>query len=86
MDNKEYYLRVKQCLRKQIWRKSPDLLKENSWIFHHDNAPLQKLSLWKHSTNTIEQSLYSQDMVPAEFLIFLQLKLPQMNLKFFISN
>jgi hypothetical protein len=54
-------------LKEQIRRKRPGLSKENSWILFHDNAPSSRAIivnefLTKHSTNTIEQPLYSPDM------------------------
>ena len=38
--NKEYYLGVMRRLREEIRQKRPDLWANNSWILHHDNAPL----------------------------------------------
>ena len=38
--NKEYYLAVLRRLRKAIRCKQQDLWADNSWFFHHDNAPL----------------------------------------------
>ena len=39
MVNKEYYLQVQRRLREAIWKKHPDLWKNNSWLLHHDNTP-----------------------------------------------
>ena len=39
MVNKEYYLAALRRLREAIRRKRSDLWADNSWIFHHDNAP-----------------------------------------------
>ena len=36
--NKEYYLSVMRHLREAIRKRRPELLSNNSWILHHDNA------------------------------------------------
>jgi len=38
--NKEYYLGVMRRLREAVRQKKKDLWANNSWILHHDNAPL----------------------------------------------
>ena len=37
--NQVYYLEVLKRLREKVRRKRPELLANNSWILHHDNAP-----------------------------------------------
>ena len=73
--NKEYYLAVLRRLREAIRRKRPDLWAENSWIFHHDNAPSHSSLivtefLAKHETKVIAQPPYSPDLAPCDFSCF----------------
>ena len=43
--NKEYYLEVMSRLRQAIRQKRTKLWKNQSWIFHHDNAPAHTSTL-----------------------------------------
>ena len=77
--NKEYYIQVQRRLREAIRKKRPDLWKNNSWLFHHDNAPthtslLVREFLAKNITVTMPQPPYSPDMAPCDFFLFLKIK------------
>ena len=79
--NKEYYLAVLRRLREAIRRKRPDLWADNSWIFHHDNAPSHSSLivtefLAKHEIKVIAQPPYSPDLAPCDFFLFPKLKYP----------
>jgi len=37
--NQVYYLEILERLLEKVRRKRPELFANNSWIFHHDNAP-----------------------------------------------
>jgi hypothetical protein len=54
-------------------------MQKQTWLLHHDNAPahsslLVREFLAKHETTVILQPLYSQDLVPADFILFPSLK------------
>ena len=79
--NKEYYLAVLRRLREAITRKWMDLWADNSWIFHHDNAPSHSSLivtefLAKHETKVIAQPPYSPYLAPCDFFLFSKLKYP----------
>ena len=79
--NKEYYLAVLRRLREAIRRKRPALWADNSWIFHHDNAPSHSSLivtefLAKHETKVIAQLPYSPDLVSYDFFLLPKLKYP----------
>lgn len=76
--NKEYYLSVLRRLLEVIRKKRPELLQNNSWILHHDNAPSHTALVEfqaEHSTNSNSQAPYSPDMAPCDFFLFPRLKL-----------
>ena len=79
--NKEYYLAVLRSLCEAICRKRADLWADNSWIFHHDNAPshsslIVTVFLSKHETKVIAQPPYLPDLVPFYIFLFPKLKYP----------
>jgi transposase len=50
-----------------------------SWVFHHDNAPahswfLVRNFLAKNETTVVPQPPYSPDLAPADFFLFPKLK------------
>ena len=64
--NKKNNLALLRLLREAIHRKRPDLWADNSWICHHDNAPLHPSLivaelLAKHETKAFAQPPYSPD-------------------------
>ena len=80
MVNKEYYLVVLRRLREVICHKLPDLWADNSWIFHHDNAPshfslIVTEFLAKHETKAIAQLPYSPGLAPCDFFLFPNIKM-----------
>ena len=84
MVNKEFYLEVMRRLREVIWKKRPELWKNNSWLLHHDNAPahsslLVRNFLAKNNTEIKPEPPYSPDLVPCDFFLFLRLKRPRKN-------
>jgi alpha-L-fucosidase len=40
--NQVYYLEALKRLREKVRRKRPELFANNSWILHHDNAPVTR--------------------------------------------
>jgi len=77
--NKEYYLSVMRHSRKTVRQKRKDLWANNSWILHHDNAPLHSAIiirefLIKNETNTIQQPSNSPDIAPCDFFLFDRVK------------
>jgi hypothetical protein len=68
-----YYLEVLKCLRENVWRKRPQLWRNNSWFPHHDNAPAHASLLIRNflaNTNTIvlPQPPYSPNLALTGFL------------------
>ena len=73
--NQVYYLEVLETLREEVGRKRPEIFANNSWIFHHDNAPAhtalsvrkflatKQITVWEHPT-------YSPDLAPGDFFLF----------------
>jgi len=68
-----------------IWKyekarqKRPELLANNSWIFHHDNAPAHTaLSVREFLTTkqitVLEHPAYSPDLAPSDFFLFPKIK------------
>jgi transposase len=66
-------------LRETICRKRPQLWTNQSWVLHHDNAPVHSSFLVlnflaKNETTVIPQPSYSPDLAPADFFLFPKLK------------
>ena len=79
--NKEYCLKVLRRMCAAIRQKRTELWRNQSWIFHHDNAPahtsiLVRKFLPEKKTVIMPQSPYSPDLVTADFLLFPNLKTP----------
>jgi len=77
--NKGFYLNVMKRLRAAVRRKRPEAWTNNTWMLHHDNVPahaslLIREFLTKHEMTVVPQPLYSPDLAPAEFCLFLKLK------------
>ena len=71
--NKEYYLAILRRLREGIRHIRTDLWVDNSWIFHHDNAP-------SHSSLIVTEFLTTRNkshcLAPCDFFLFPKLKYP----------
>ena len=70
--NQEQYLEVMHRLREAVRQKRTELWKNQSWIFHHDNAPahtsmLVREFLAKNKTVFMPQPPYSPDLDPLTF-------------------
>jgi transposase len=66
-------------LREKVRRKRPQLWRNNSWFFHHDNGPAHALLLIRDflaNTNitVLHQPPYLPDLAPADFSLFPKLK------------
>ena len=66
-------------LKKSV--KIAELWKKNSWILHDDNALLHRTTIVnevkaKNVIATFDQSPHSPDLVPCDFFLFPELKLP----------
>ena len=90
MVNKEYYLKVTSRLSEAIRQQRTELWKNQSGIFHHDNAPayismLVREFLDKNQTAIMPQLPYSPDLVPADFNLFPKLKMKPMKGKRFAT-
>ena len=62
-------------LRDAVRRKRPELWENQTWMFHHDNAPahaslLIRSYLAKHQTSVVHHPPYSPDLAPADFFLF----------------
>ena len=69
-----YYLEVIRRLRKAIRQKRTELWKNQSWIFHHDNARAHtSMLVW---TVIISQPPYSPSLAPTDLFFFPKLKTP----------
>ena len=74
-------------LREAIQKKHPELWKNNSWLLHHDNAPvhsslLVRNFLAKNNTAIMPQPPYSPDLAPCDFVLFPILKRPMKGRRF----
>jgi len=77
--NKELYLKVLKRLREVVRRKRPEAWTNNSWMLHHDNAPVHasliiREFLTKHEKTVVPQRPCSPDLAPADFFLFPKLK------------
>ena len=69
--NKEYYLEIMRRLLEAMRKKRPESWKNNSWLLHHDNAPvhsslLVRNFLAKNTTLIMTQPRYSSDLAPRD--------------------
>ena len=77
--NQVYYLVVLKRLCEKVRRKRSELLANNSWILHHDNAPahmalpLREFLATKQIT-VLEHPAYSPDLAPSDFFLFPKIK------------
>ena len=79
--NKEYQLEVIRRLSEAFLQKRTGLLKNHSWILHHDKAPAHTSMfvvdfLAKNKTVIMLQPSNSPDLAPADFFLFPKLKTP----------
>jgi hypothetical protein len=61
-------------LWESVWRKRPELWPDK-WILRHDSAPVHEF-LAKKSVTKIYHPPYSPDLVPCDFWLFPELKMP----------
>jgi len=77
--NQVYYLIVLKRMREKVRWKRPELLANNSWILHHDNAPahtalsLRQFLATKQIT-VLEHPPYSPDLASSHFFLFPKIK------------
>ena len=84
---KEYYLEVLSRLRKAIRQKRTELWKNQSWILHHDNAPVHTSMLVyeflaKNKTVIMPRAAYSSHLAFADFFLIPKLKTPMNGKRF----
>jgi len=77
--NQIYYLEVLKRLREKVRRKRPELIANNSWILHHDNAPAHtalsvREFLAAKQITVLEHPAYSPDLAPSDFCLFPKIK------------
>ena len=77
--NKEFYVKVLRRLRSSVRRRRPDLWDNQSWMLHHDNAPVNASILIchylaKHQTTVLPHPPYTPDLATADFFLFPKLK------------
>ena len=77
--NQVYYLEVLKRLREKVSRKRPELLANNSWILHHDNALAHtalsmREFLATKQTTVLEHPAYSPDLARNDFFLFPKIK------------
>jgi len=73
--NQVYYLDVLKRLREKVRRKRAELFANNSWILHHDNAPVHTALSVREFVATkqitlLEHPAYSPDLAPSDFFLF----------------
>jgi hypothetical protein len=67
-----YYFEVLERLREKVRQKRLELLANNSWILHHENAPahtalsVRELLATKQVT-VLEHPVYLPDIAPSDF-------------------
>jgi len=69
--NRQLYQEGLARLRDSVLRKRPELWENQTWMFHHDNAPahaslLIRSYLAKHQTSVVPHPPCSPDLAPAE--------------------
>ena len=73
------FIDIFRRLREAVERKRPEKWKRCSWFLLHDNAPAHRLVLFmdflvKDNVTTLKHPLYSPDLDPAEFYLFIRMK------------
>ena len=66
-------------LRDAVRRKRPEMWENQTWILHHDNAPVHASLLirsypTKHQTSVVPHPSYFPDSAPADSFLFPKLK------------
>jgi len=79
MVNKQLYQEVLARLRDAVRRKRPELWENQTWMLHHDNAPVHaslliRSYLAKRQTSVVPHLPYSPDLAPGDFFLFPTLK------------
>ena len=77
--DKKYYVEVLRELSKRFRQKRPALFKSGQWHFHQDNTPVHNSILvtdylTKMGIKTVPQPLYSPELAPCDFWLYLKLK------------
>ena len=77
--NAAFYVKVLKRLRENVRRKRLDNWRNNTWLLHHDKAPVHSALLTRFLTDnnmTVVPHLpYSPDLAPSDFLLFPKLKM-----------
>jgi histone-lysine N-methyltransferase SETMAR len=84
--NSGFYCDVLRRLNGNMGRRRPERLREQTWLFHHDNAPchtsvLTQQFMTKQKIAVIPHPPYSPDLVPCDFL-FPNMKFNLIGLRF----
>jgi len=71
--NGTFYVEILKGLRDNVRRKRPDHWRNNTWLFHHDNAPshaalLTRWFLTDNKVTVVPHPPYSPDLAPSDFL------------------
>jgi len=79
MINKQLYVEVLARLGEVVHRKRPELRENQTWMLHHDNAPVQaslliRTYLAKHQISVAPHPPYSPELAPADFFMFPKLQ------------
>ena len=77
--NGEFIVDTLKMFLKQLRRKRPQMVKDDLWFFHWDNAPVHTARnvrefLDKKGIRMIEHAPYSPDLAPADFFLFPKVK------------
>jgi transposase len=72
-------LEVQKRLHEKVRRKRPELLANNAWILHHNNAPAHTALpvseiLAIKQTTVLGHPAYSHDLAPSDFFLFPKIK------------
>jgi len=77
--NQVYCLEVLERLREKVRWKRPELFANNSWILHHDSAPVHtalsvREFLATKQITVLEHPVYSPDLAPNDFFLCPKIK------------
>jgi len=78
--NAAFYVQVLRHLWEDVRRKRPNQWQNNTWLLHHDNAPVHAVPLTRrfltdNNMTVVPHPPYSPDLAPSDFFLFPKLKM-----------
>jgi len=78
--NAAFYVEVLKRLRENVRRKRSDQWRNNTWLFHHDNAPthaalMTRRFLTDNNMTVVPHPPYSPDLASSDIFLFPKLKM-----------